>query len=232
MTLVSMEKVVKRFRIQGGIMMPVLDIPFFELRQGERKALVGPSGSGKSTLLHLIAGISRPTEGSITFMGKRTDQLREAELDRLRAAHIGYVHQSFQLVPGFTALENVLAAASFGRVLDKRARRGRAAELLEQAGLGHRLHHRPAQLSQGEQQRVAIARALVNGPELLLADEPTASLDAATAAQIMELLLAAASDTGAALLLCTHDLEQAARMDGSVSMRELSLRPLSPAKGA
>ncbi|WP_194843233.1 ABC transporter ATP-binding protein [Paenibacillus sp. B01] len=225
MTLLRLENVVKRYRAPDGTELTVLEVPWWELDRGERVALVGPSGSGKSTLLHLLCGIVRPSSGSIKLLGERLETMKESALDRLRASQVGYVHQSFQLLPGFTALENVLAAAAFGSSLSKRRQRERAAELLERAGLGDRLDHLPRQLSQGQQQRVAIARALVNEPALLLADEPTASLDPETAARVMELLIGSAAASGAALLLCTHDPEMAARMERSVSIKELAARP-------
>jgi len=220
--MLEIDRLVKSYPQQGGDPLRVLSIRRFAMAAGERTALTGPSGSGKSTLLHLIAGILRPTEGTIRMLGKTLERTGESELDRFRASHIGYVFQSFNLLPAFTALENVLVAMRFGTSLSRSDRKGRAIELLTKVGLGNRLHHRPSQLSQGEQQRVSIARALANRPSLVLADEPTASLDLANAMRVFELLTHACEEAGAALLLCTHDLELAGRMDRQVQMRELS----------
>lgn len=221
--MLQIENVVKCYSVEGKRQVRVLDIRSFGMEAGEKAALVGPSGSGKSTLLHLLSGIVRPTEGTIRLLDRRLETLSEAELDRFRARHIGYVFQSFNLLPGFTAIENVLAAMQFGSgALSGKEKKERAAELLGQVGLGHRLQHRPAQLSQGEQQRVSIARALANRPALVLADEPTASLDAANADKVFDLLMGACKEEGAALLLCTHDSELAGRTDRIVRIRELS----------
>ncbi|MDO3679060.1 ABC transporter ATP-binding protein [Paenibacillus ehimensis] len=213
----------KSYPLPGKRQVNVLNIAHFAMQAGERVALVGPSGSGKSTLLQLIAGILRPTSGTIRLLDRQLERLSEAELDRFRAQHIGFVFQSFNLLPGFTALENVLAAMQFGKTVPPKAQKQRASELLAQVGLEHRLHHKPGQLSGGEQQRVSIARALANRPALVLADEPTASLDHANAEQVFSLLAEACEQNGTALLLCTHDPELAGRLDRVVSLRELSI---------
>ncbi|MEK3917043.1 ABC transporter ATP-binding protein [Paenibacillus sp. FSL H7-0331] len=220
--MLLLEHVDKSYIIPGRQHVPVLHIPYFQMSPQEKVALVGPSGSGKSTLLHMIAGILRPTSGTIRLLDKQLDSLRESELDRFRAKHIGYVFQSFNLLPGFTAMENVLAAMRFGQVIPPKLHKERAADMLDQVGLSHRLHHKSGQLSNGEQQRVSIARALVNNPALVLADEPTASLDYANAEQVAALLNEACRSHGAALLLCSHDLELAGTMDRIINIRELS----------
>ncbi|MFD0673160.1 ABC transporter ATP-binding protein [Cohnella sp. GCM10027633] len=221
--MLLLENVVKSYPSEGKQSFRVLDVRRFGMKAGERAALVGPSGSGKSTLLHLIAGIVRPTEGAIRVLDRQLEAMGESELDRFRARHIGYVFQNFNLLPGFTAAENVLAAMRFGSAsLSGKEKRERASRLLEQVGLGHRLRHRPSQLSQGEQQRVAIARALANRPSLVLADEPTASLDAANAVLVFELLARVCSEEGAALLLSTHDMELAAKTGRIVHVRDLA----------
>jgi ABC-type lipoprotein export system ATPase subunit len=220
--MLQIDNLVKSYKVEGGQKVTVLDIRHFAMQAGEKATLVGPSGSGKSTLLQMISGILRPTEGRIQLQGLQLDQLGEAELDRFRAQHIGYVFQSFNLLPGFTALENVLVAMRFGSALPRKERRARAIDLLSQVGLGHRLHHRSGQLSHGEQQRVSIARALANRPVLVLADEPTASLDSDNARQVFNLLTEACRDQGAALLLCTHDMELAGQLDRMVHIRDLS----------
>ncbi|SFL82106.1 putative ABC transport system ATP-binding protein [Paenibacillus sp. 1_12] len=220
--MLLLENVDKSYTIPGRQHVPVLHIPRFQMSSQEKVALVGPSGSGKSTLLHMIAGILRPTSGTIRLLDRQLESLSESELDRFRAKHVGYVFQSFNLLPGFTAMENVLAAMRFGQILPSKKHKERAAEMLDQVGLGHRLHHKSGQLSNGEQQRVSIARALVNQPALVLADEPTASLDYANAEQVAALLNDTCSSHGAALLLCSHDLELARTMDRIVHIRDLS----------
>jgi putative ABC transport system ATP-binding protein len=168
--------------------------------------LVGRSGCGKTTLLHVIAGISRADAGEVQVNGCDITRLTEAGRDRFRADHIGYVFQTFNLLPGFSAWENVLLGMSFaGNGVDQ----GRARQLLERVGLGHRLTHKPAMLSVGEQQRVAVARALSNRPKLLLADEPTANVDARNQQQIIELIRETCAEEQVALVLVTHTTEVA-----------------------
>lgn len=179
---------------------------------GEHLALVGPSGCGKSTLLNLIAGLVLPDTGRIEVAGAEWVALSPGARDRHRGGQIGFVFQSFNLLDPFTALENVLLALKFGRALDPRERHARAVELLKRVGLGHRLDVRPGRLSVGERQRVAIARALANRPPLLLADEPTGALDPPTADSVFGLLVEVAHESGAALLMVTHDHDLADRL--------------------
>jgi ABC-type lipoprotein export system ATPase subunit len=220
--MLLLEHINKTYTVPGKQQVPVLHIPHFQMSAQEKVALVGPSGSGKSTLLHIIAGILRPTSGTVRLLDKQLNTLSEAECDRFRAQHIGYVFQSFNLLPGFTAMENVLAALRFGRTIPPKEHKNRAAEMLSHVGLEHRFHHKPGQLSNGEQQRVSIARALANRPALVLADEPTASLDYANAEHVFTLLADACRMNNAALLLCSHDLELAGKMDRMVNIRDLS----------
>jgi putative ABC transport system ATP-binding protein len=179
-------------------------------------AVTGPSGSGKSTLLGLIAGLDEPSEGRILIDGRDITRLGEDALARLRGATIGFVFQFFHLIPGLTALENVLVPMEIAGRSDSASRAGR---LLDEVGLSDRSHHYPSQLSGGEQQRVAIARALSNDPPILLADEPTGNLDAANGALVMELLLRIKRTRGATLVLATHDAALAARADATLSLR-------------
>src|SRR5580765_1917458 len=172
--MLQLRHVKKSYTEPDGGKLPILDIPQFEVKNAEQMALVGKSGCGKTTLLHTIAGITRADAGEIKIDGIDIANLSEAGVDKVRADRIGYVFQTFNLLPGFTALENVLLGMSFAT---GRVRLDRAKHLLERVGLAHRFHHRPAQLSVGEQQRVAVARALGNQPSLLLADEPTANID-------------------------------------------------------
>jgi ABC-type lipoprotein export system ATPase subunit len=182
----------------------------FEVYRGERVALLGKSGSGKSTLLHLLAGLDRPSGGSIWFEDRELSRLCSRELAGHRLERIGMIFQSFNLIPSKTALENVELPMIFTG-LGRWHRRRRATEALDMVGLGDRVCHRPAELSGGEQQRVAIARALVNHPQLVLADEPTGNLDSDTSAGIVTLLTSYLDRHGATLLMVTHDDELAQR---------------------
>jgi putative ABC transport system ATP-binding protein len=189
------------------------------IARGEFVALVGPSGSGKSTVLNLIGGLDQPTSGQVWINGTELSASDERTLTRHRRQHVGFVFQSFNLLPRLTAKENVALPLMFSGV-PERERLDRAGELLERVGLGPRLTHRPTQLSGGEQQRVAIARALVGEPALLLADEPTGNLDSATGAEIMRLLKALNQERGLTLLVVTHDPEIAAFATRTVRLRD------------
>ena len=181
-----------------------------ELPRGRLTSLVGPSGSGKSTLISLLAGLALPSAGQIVIGGQDITRLDEGERGRLRSQRIGLVFQSGNLIPFLTALENVELAM---RLRDRSRSSGRARELLGEVGLGHRLHHRPRQLSGGEVQRVAVAVALANEPELLLADELTGELDSATAEQVMGVIAHAWQQRSLTILLVTHNQELAALAD-------------------
>jgi putative ABC transport system ATP-binding protein len=189
------------------------------IARGEFVALVGPSGSGKSTVLNLIGGLDRPTSGQVWINGTELSASDERTLTRHRRRHVGFVFQSFNLLPRLTAEENVALPLMFSGVTEKE-RRARARALLERVGLGARLTHRPTQLSGGEQQRVAIARALVGQPALLLADEPTGNLDTTTGTEIMALLRELNQEQGLTLLVVTHDPEVAAFADRVVKLRD------------
>ena len=194
------------------------------IARGEFVALVGPSGSGKSTVLNLIGGLDRPTSGQVWINGTELSTSDERTLTRHRRQHVGFVFQTFNLLPRLTAEENVALPLMFSGVAEKE-RRGRARVLLERVGLGPRLAHRPTQLSGGEQQRVAIARALVGQPALLLADEPTGNLDTTTGAEIMALLRELNQERGLTLLVVTHDPEVAAFADRIVKLRDGQVEP-------
>jgi len=217
--MLLLQDVKKSFVEPGGGRLPILDIPHFAVAAGEQLALVGQSGCGKTTLLHIIAGITRPDSGSVQMKGLDITRLPEVGRDRFRAENIGYVFQTFNLLPGFSALENVLLGMSFGR---GRADRGRARQLLERVGLGARESHKPSMLSVGEQQRVSVARALANRPELLLADEPTASVDAAHQRQIIELIRETCREQKVALVLVTHSDEVAGKFDRVERLEQLN----------
>lgn len=200
---VSLRQAHKEYR-RADFAIIALDGISLDIAKGEFFCLMGPSGSGKSTLLHLIAGIDQPTSGEIEVLDQKIGELGERELARWRSENIGYVFQTFNLIPVLTALENVelpLLLTSMGR--SDRLRRARTA--LEIVGLGDRLEHRPSQLSGGQEQRVAIARALVTDPAIVLADEPTGELDAASAEEVLSILQILNRDHGKTVIMVTHD---------------------------
>jgi putative ABC transport system ATP-binding protein len=201
MALLEISQLRKRFRAPDGSDHEVVRVDSFSLAASTHVALSGPSGTGKTTFLHLIAGILAPDSGSIRLDGTDMATLSEAGRDRLRAESIGYIFQTFNLLQGFTCLENVLMGMTFGPGAD----RSRAEELLSRVGLGDRLHHFPRQLSTGQQQRVAVARALANRPKLVLADEPTGNLDSKNSTLALKLIREACTENKAALLLVSHD---------------------------
>ena len=188
----------------GEGMLDILHPLSLTIEQGQFAAIMGPSGSGKSTMLGLLAGLDTPSQGSITIAGQNITQMDEDTLARFRGAQIGFVFQSFQLIPSLTALENVQVPLE---IMGIKQTRPRAEELLEQVGLGSRTTHYPAQLSGGEQQRVAIARAFACRPPVLLADEPTGNLDTTTGERIIDLLKKLHKEEGTTLVMVTHDPE-------------------------
>ncbi|MGF1572532.1 MAG: ABC transporter ATP-binding protein [Sumerlaeia bacterium] len=194
-----------------------------QLQAGEFLALTGPSGCGKSTCLNLVSGLISPDAGTVNVFGKSLKELSTRQLDSFRSMHMGFVYQSFHLLDAFTALENVLLGLKFGRSIQAAAQRERAKQLLEQVGLGHRLNAKPHRLSVGERQRVAIARALANKPQLILADEPTGALDPTTADSVTQLLFDSCRETGTALLMVTHDLQLAQKLDRQIDCRAFIL---------
>ncbi|MCA9048682.1 MAG: ABC transporter ATP-binding protein [Planctomycetaceae bacterium] len=201
-----LENVRKSYREPNGHILPVLAIDRYELARGEQAALVGSSGGGKTTLLNVISGILPPDSGSVVIDGRNIAEMPEVVRDRYRAARIGFVFQTFNLLPAFTALENVLLGMSFsGRGVD----RGFAVALLERVGLKHRLHHHPKRMSVGEQQRVSVARSLANKPAVLLADEPTANVDPANQELILNLIRDTCRENNVTLLMVTHAMEVA-----------------------
>ncbi|ADB15163.1 ABC transporter related protein [Pirellula staleyi DSM 6068] len=204
--MLQLTNIKKSYREPGGNPLPVLDIPSFRVESAEQIALVGRSGGGKTTLLHIIAGITRADSGSIVLDGLELSQLSEPGLDKVRAQKIGYVFQTFNLLSGFSALENVLLGMTFGK---GKYDSDRARQLLAKVGLSHRLGHKPRQLSVGEQQRVAVARALACKPSLLLADEPTANIDPRNQQHIIDLIRESCRDEGVSLVIVTHSSEVA-----------------------
>jgi putative ABC transport system ATP-binding protein len=214
--MVHVRDVVMRLT-SGGTEVTVLDGVSLEVARGECVAITGPSGSGKSTLLGLIAGLDTPVSGSVVVDGVDLGALDEDALARFRRDRIGFVFQSYHLIPTLTAVENVAVPLELAGVGDARTR---AVALLAEVGLAARGHHYPVQLSGGEQQRVALARAVARAPGLLLADEPTGNLDSATGGQIIELLLALNRERGSTLLLVTHDAALASQADRQVALRD------------
>jgi putative ABC transport system ATP-binding protein len=212
----------------GGHPVTILDDITIGIPEKQMVAIVGPSGSGKSTLLGLIAGLDKPTSGSVLLDGVDITRLTEREMARYRRHKIGYIFQSFHLIPTFTALENVAVPLELNG--DPQAT-ARAAEMLVAVGLGDRQHHYPVQLSGGEQQRVAVARAFACRPPILLADEPTGNLDSATGRQVIDHLLALNRDHGSTLVLVTHDPELASNAERVISLRDGRIesdRPVEP----
>ena len=203
MPLLAISSLQKSFVSPDGERKAIVDVSSFSLGAGQQLALRGESGSGKTTFLHLIAGILAPDAGSIQIAGRDMAALKESARDRLRAESIGYIFQTFNLLQGYSCLENVLLGMAFGPGAD----RAHATAMLERVGLGHRLDHRPRQLSTGQQQRVAVARALANRPKLVLADEPTGNLDHRNARESLALIRETCRENGAALLLVSHDAD-------------------------
>jgi len=197
----TIRDLVKTYPAPAGARIEVLRIPSLDLRAGQQVALRGESGLGKTTLLHIIAGILEPDSGQVAVGGATVTGLSEAQRDRFRAERLGYIFQTFNLLQGLSALENVALGLAFGKGADP----GAAMAALDRVGLGHRAQYLPRQLSTGQQQRVAVARALANRPCLILADEPTGNLDAARGRKIVALLRESAAALGSALLVASHD---------------------------
>jgi putative ABC transport system ATP-binding protein len=209
--MVRLEGVSKAYR-RGDLVVPVLEDINLTIEPGAFEAFMGPSGSGKSTLLNLISGLDRPTAGRVEVAGHNLADMSDKALSDWRAAHVGFIFQLYNLIPVLTAAENVELPLLLSP-LSRAERRQHVAAALEVVGLGHRLHHRPPQLSGGEQQRVAIARAIVTDPDLIIADEPTGDLDRKAAEQVLELFQTLHHGLRKTLVMVTHDPHAAERAD-------------------
>lgn len=218
MPLLEIKDLKKAYVTPDGGTHQVVHVPAFALEPKVQEALAGESGSGKTTFLNLIAGILKPDSGSIKLAGVEMATLGDSDRDRLRATTIGYIFQTFNLLQGFTCLENVLLGMSFGPGAD----RAHATELLKRVGLGNKLDHYPRQLSTGQQQRVAVARALANRPKLVLADEPTGNLDGKNAREALALIREACRENNAALLIVSHDPQVLAQFEMVRKLAEIN----------
>ncbi len=206
--ILNLQNIYKDYQ-QEKLVVPVLKDVSLTVEEGEYVAIMGPSGSGKTTLMNIIGCLDRPTSGTYELAGENVLKLKDRELSDLRLKSIGFVFQSFQLMPRESAVENVALPLSYAGVR-KKERRGRATKALERVGLGDRVNFRPTQLSGGQKQRVAIARAMVNHPKILLADEPTGALDSKSGEQIME-LFDSLNEEGVTIVMITHDPKIAAK---------------------
>jgi putative ABC transport system ATP-binding protein len=215
--VIRLEGIAKTY-LQGDLTVQVLKGIDLAIATGEFVALQGPSGSGKSTLMHLLGLLDRPSSGRYWLQGEDVAGLSDDRLSELRNRHLGFLFQTFYLIPYIPALENVMLPGLYGATPGRRLRQ-RAEELLVQVGLGDRIHFRPGQLSGGQQQRVALARALVNDPQVLLADEPTGQLDSATGAEILELIVGIHGQ-GRTVVLVTHDRQTAACAQRRIFLRD------------
>lgn len=217
--MLAVQNLTKSFLSPEGGAVQIVNVPEFSLAAGQQLALRGESGSGKTTFLHLIAGILAADAGRVTLDGREMTALSEPKRDRLRAEKLGYIFQTFNLLQGYTVLENVVLGMSFG---PRGADRAHAREVLQRVGLGHRLNHFPHQLSTGQQQRVAVARALANRPRLVLADEPTGNLDRKHAREALALIREVCREQGAALLFVSHDEEGLAQFESRRDFAEVN----------
>jgi len=217
--LLEADDVRRTYRIGDDVEVHALGGVTFSVDRGDYVAIVGASGSGKSTLLNLLGALDRPTSGHVRYDGRDVREMSDAELADLRNTRIGFVFQSFQLLPRMTAVDNVAVPLVY-RDTTPRERRERAEEALAAVGLSDRMRHRPTELSGGQQQRVAIARAIVTEPALILADEPTGNLDSRTGLDIMDLLERLHDERGTALVVITHEREIAGRAERRIAMRD------------
>lgn len=222
--MLELKNIIKSFRLPSGEQTPVLNIPSFILQDKEQIAVYGKSGSGKSTFLNIISGILKPDSGSVFVNSTDITTLPESKRDKFRAGNFGFVFQTFNLLQGFTALENVLLGMTFTGKKHTFNSKKTATEILEYVGLKDKLKNKPSELSVGEQQRVAIARAVVNNPELILADEPTANLDAKNSENVIELIKKICEEKNISLILVSHDKDVIAKFDKVINFEEMNIK--------
>lgn len=218
MSLLTVTNLEKAYASPEGSQSRIINVPHFEIDAGKQIALRGSSGAGKTTFLNLIAGILQADSGHIVVAGEEMTALSESGRDELRARHIGYIFQTFNLLAGYTALENVMLGMMFGKGIDSDF----AQHLLERVGLGDRMGYRPSQLSVGQQQRVAVARAIANRPRLVLADEPTGNLDYHHANEAVTLIRKICHENNAALLIVSHDSEVLGQFEASKDFAQVN----------
>ena len=221
--MISLHQVSKKYETPAGVFAALRDVDV-EIRAGEFVGVVGKSGSGKSTLLNMIAGIDRPSSGTVNVAGTKIHTLPENKLAAWRGRHVGFVFQFFQLLPTLTAVENVMLPMDFCQTFPARERRKRAIELLDRVGVERHADKLPATLSGGEQQRVAIARAVANEPPLVLADEPTGNLDSVTATEILDLFRYMAN-AGTTVVIATHEADIARVIDRKIEISDGKIHP-------
>lgn len=203
----------------GNERVKALDNISLHIKQGECCCILGTSGSGKSTLLNMIAGLEKPTKGQIIIKNKHIERMNEKQVTKFRQKHVGFVFQSYNLLPNLTALENVAMPMIFAGV-SKKKREKEAKKMLSAVGLGDRFHHKPSQMSGGQQQRVSIARAFVGSPELIFADEPTGNLDTKTTMEVMELMIDITKKNNQTLIIVTHDIETSVYANRIIHVRD------------
>ena len=216
-TIIKLDDVCKRYQMGESVVNAVCDVDV-SIKKGEFVAIVGPSGSGKSTMMNLVGALDLASKGDIFLDGINIEHLEESELAQIRGRKIGFIFQSFNLIPTLSALDNVILPMTFQR-MEKEEREERAKKLLIEMGLEKRMEHLPSELSGGERQRVAIARALANDPEVILADEPTGNLDTKTGDHIMEMLKKLNSE-GKTIIMVTHDMEKAKQAKRVIKLRD------------
>lgn len=217
-TIIKIKDLRKVYRM-GNERVVALDNISLDINKGECCCILGTSGSGKSTLLNMIAGLEKPTKGLINVKGNRIDKMNEKKVTKFRQKHVGFVFQSYNLLPNLTALENVAMPLIFTG-MNKKKREKEAKRMLSAVGLGDRLRHRPSQMSGGQQQRVSIARAFVGTPEIVFADEPTGNLDTKTTMEVMKLITTIAKDNNQTLIIVTHDVETSVYANRVIHVRD------------
>ncbi|GMQ56389.1 ABC transporter ATP-binding protein [Vallitalea sediminicola] len=216
--IIKIKELKKIYRMGNEKVEALKDISL-DIKKGECCCILGTSGSGKSTLLNMMAGLEKPTKGQIIIKGQSIEKMNEKQVTKFRQKHVGFVFQSYNLLPNLTALENVAMPMIFGGI-SKRKREKEAKYMLEAVGLGDRLHHKPSQMSGGQQQRVSIARAFVGTPEIVFADEATGNLDTKTTMEVMELITNMANENNQTLIMVTHDTETAIYADRVIHVRD------------